>query len=163
LLQSLGELYVHGVPVDWQGFDHHYTRHKVAVPTYPFQRQRYWLEPAAAPTSRYGLLDPPERAADGCYEVGRRPQPRPGQQLPPDRVPEQAEPRIASQQEGTTRAVPAETASGKRTDVSPHTAESIQHRMVGLIARKLGIATHAIDCHKPFADYGLDSVIAVAL
>jgi len=59
--------------------------------------------------------------------------------------------------------VPAETASGKRTDVSPHTAESIQHRMVGLIARKLGIATHAIDCHKAFADYGLDSVIAVAL
>jgi len=43
LLQSLGELYVRGVPVDWSGFDQDYPRRKVALPTYPFQRQRYWV------------------------------------------------------------------------------------------------------------------------
>ncbi|MBE9065557.1 SDR family NAD(P)-dependent oxidoreductase [Leptolyngbya cf. ectocarpi LEGE 11479] len=44
LLTSLGELYVRGANVDWVGFNQHYTRHKVMLPTYPFQRQRYWIQ-----------------------------------------------------------------------------------------------------------------------
>jgi malonyl CoA-acyl carrier protein transacylase len=46
LLQSLGELYVRGVPVDWSGFEKDYPRRKVALPNYPFQRQAYWIETA---------------------------------------------------------------------------------------------------------------------
>ena len=47
LLQSLGELYVRGVPVDWLSFDRDYGRQRVQLlPTYPFQRQRYWMETA---------------------------------------------------------------------------------------------------------------------
>ncbi|MEH1949613.1 MAG: beta-ketoacyl synthase N-terminal-like domain-containing protein [Nostoc sp.] len=44
MLSSLGQLYTKGVKVDWSGFDQDYSRRKVALPTYPFQRQRYWLE-----------------------------------------------------------------------------------------------------------------------
>ncbi|WP_448265465.1 SDR family NAD(P)-dependent oxidoreductase [Nostoc sp. DSM 114159] len=44
LLSSLGELYVAGSKVNWSGFEQDYPRRKVALPTYPFQRQRYWLE-----------------------------------------------------------------------------------------------------------------------
>lgn len=44
MLLSLGELYVRGVPVDWTGFDKDYPRQRVELPTYPFERQRYWLE-----------------------------------------------------------------------------------------------------------------------
>ncbi len=44
LLASLAELYVRGMSVDWQGFDQDYQRHRVVLPTYPFQRQRYWIE-----------------------------------------------------------------------------------------------------------------------
>ncbi|MHC5609966.1 MAG: type I polyketide synthase [Nostoc sp.] len=44
LLQSLGQLYVSGAKVDWSGFDRDYPRRRVVLPTYPFQRQRYWLE-----------------------------------------------------------------------------------------------------------------------
>ncbi len=44
LLESLGILYVHGVPADWSGFDRNYSRQKVTLPTYPFQRQRFWVE-----------------------------------------------------------------------------------------------------------------------
>ncbi len=43
LLQTVGELYVAGAKVNWQGFDQDYTRCKVEIPTYPFQRQRFWL------------------------------------------------------------------------------------------------------------------------
>jgi len=44
MLASLGGLYVQGAEVDWLGFDQNYNRAKVVLPTYPFQRTRYWLE-----------------------------------------------------------------------------------------------------------------------
>ncbi|MEL6135940.1 MAG: SDR family NAD(P)-dependent oxidoreductase [Cyanobacteria bacterium J06626_23] len=47
LLVSLAKLYEVGTGVDWEGFDSPYIRQTVAVPRYPFQRRRYWIEPAA--------------------------------------------------------------------------------------------------------------------
>ena len=44
MLTSLGELYVRGVKIDWHRFDQAYQRRKIVLPTYPFQRQRYWLD-----------------------------------------------------------------------------------------------------------------------
>ena len=55
ILESLAELYVRGVEVDWMGFDRAYGRRRVMLPTYPFQRQRYWLEPANG-NGRDGVL-----------------------------------------------------------------------------------------------------------
>ncbi|MGB7874916.1 MAG: condensation domain-containing protein, partial [Anaerolineales bacterium] len=46
ILDSLGKLYIQGAEVDWSGFDRGYPRHKVPLPNYPFERQRYWLEPS---------------------------------------------------------------------------------------------------------------------
>ncbi|WP_293081672.1 type I polyketide synthase [Moorena sp. SIO3H5] len=43
MLSSLGQLYMHGATVDWFGFEQHGGQ-KVTLPTYPFQRQRYWVE-----------------------------------------------------------------------------------------------------------------------
>ncbi|NJO48512.1 MAG: type I polyketide synthase, partial [Leptolyngbyaceae cyanobacterium RM2_2_4] len=42
LLSSLGQLYQQGAAVDWVGFDRDYSRQRLPLPTYPFQRQRYW-------------------------------------------------------------------------------------------------------------------------
>ncbi|NEO35907.1 MAG: SDR family NAD(P)-dependent oxidoreductase [Moorea sp. SIOASIH] len=44
MLHSLAQLYVQGFKVDWLGFDRDYSRSKVVLPTYPFQRQRYWVK-----------------------------------------------------------------------------------------------------------------------
>jgi acyl transferase domain-containing protein/acyl carrier protein len=52
LLQSLSELYISGVPVDWAGFDSHYRRHKIPLPTYPFQRLRFWIEENSSKNTR---------------------------------------------------------------------------------------------------------------
>src|SRR5690606_2404578 len=46
LLGSVAELYVRGVEVDWSGVDRPYRRRRVELPTYPFQRQRYWIDTA---------------------------------------------------------------------------------------------------------------------
>jgi malonyl CoA-acyl carrier protein transacylase/acyl carrier protein len=45
MLESVAQLYVRGAGVNWAGFDEPYQRRRVALPTYPFQRQRYWVEP----------------------------------------------------------------------------------------------------------------------
>ena len=51
MLESLGQLYLRGAEVDWEGFDKPYDRRKVSLPTYPFQRQRYWLETKPIPAT----------------------------------------------------------------------------------------------------------------
>ncbi|MEH2032453.1 MAG: SDR family NAD(P)-dependent oxidoreductase [Nostoc sp.] len=52
ILQSLGKLYVLGAKVNWVGFESDYRRRKVKLPTYPFQRQRYWVETPSQPTTK---------------------------------------------------------------------------------------------------------------
>ena len=44
LLTSLGKLYVAGVDVDWDAYNRSFPRNRVSLPTYPFQRQRYWVD-----------------------------------------------------------------------------------------------------------------------
>ncbi|WP_375501415.1 SDR family oxidoreductase [uncultured Nostoc sp.] len=45
LLTTLGKLWLFGVKVDWSGFYSQQKRLRVPLPTYPFERQRYWIEP----------------------------------------------------------------------------------------------------------------------
>src|SRR5436305_5868975 len=45
LLQALGQLWLAGVEVDWQGVHAGERRRRVPLPTYPFERRRHWLEP----------------------------------------------------------------------------------------------------------------------
>jgi acyl transferase domain-containing protein len=44
LLETLSELYLRGVAIDWEGFDAAYDRQRAEAPLYPFQRKRYWVE-----------------------------------------------------------------------------------------------------------------------
>jgi myxalamid-type polyketide synthase MxaB len=55
LLASLAELYLHGVTIDWEGFDRDFPRQRVVLPTYPFQRRRYWVEAPATHQIPVGL------------------------------------------------------------------------------------------------------------
>ena len=44
ILTSLGELYCRGYDVDWDGFNRPYVRRRAPLPTYPFERRRFWIE-----------------------------------------------------------------------------------------------------------------------
>ncbi|MEH2283680.1 MAG: beta-ketoacyl synthase N-terminal-like domain-containing protein [Nostoc sp.] len=44
LLQILGRLWLFGVQIDWSGFYTHEQRYRLPLPTYPFERQRYWID-----------------------------------------------------------------------------------------------------------------------
>jgi phthiocerol/phenolphthiocerol synthesis type-I polyketide synthase E len=45
LLQGLGQLWEAGVLIDWPAV-HQGQRQRISLPTYPFERRRYWVEPA---------------------------------------------------------------------------------------------------------------------
>ncbi len=44
LLHTLGKLWAHGTIPNFTRFYERERRHRVALPTYPFERQRYWIE-----------------------------------------------------------------------------------------------------------------------
>jgi acyl transferase domain-containing protein/NAD(P)-dependent dehydrogenase (short-subunit alcohol dehydrogenase family)/acyl carrier protein/2-polyprenyl-3-methyl-5-hydroxy-6-metoxy-1,4-benzoquinol methylase len=52
LLEALGKLWVAGAAVDWQAFSADEVRHRLPLPTYPFSRQRFWIDAADTSTGR---------------------------------------------------------------------------------------------------------------
>ncbi|BAY25367.1 beta-ketoacyl synthase [Calothrix sp. NIES-2100] len=52
LINTLGQLWLAGVKVDWFGFYSQDEYYRLPLPTYPFERDRYWI-------------DPPQKAAAG--------------------------------------------------------------------------------------------------
>ena len=45
LLSTLAQLWLSGVEIDWPRVHAHEPRLRVHLPTYPFERERYWVEP----------------------------------------------------------------------------------------------------------------------
>jgi acyl transferase domain-containing protein/acyl carrier protein len=54
ILNMLGRLWLAGVEIDWCNFSADQKRRRVPLPTYPFERQRYWIDSkeAEAPRNR---------------------------------------------------------------------------------------------------------------
>ena len=72
-LSSLSDLYIHGMPIDWRGFDRPYSHRKVSLPTYPFQRQRYWFESDEGQPSQEAEASLASDADQWLYEVRWQP------------------------------------------------------------------------------------------
>ncbi len=51
-LKTLGAAWLNGVSVNWTAFFQNEKRHRVFLPTYPFERQRYWIGPVEADNLR---------------------------------------------------------------------------------------------------------------
>ncbi|MEP7308955.1 MAG: SDR family oxidoreductase [Acidobacteriota bacterium] len=54
VLATLGRLWTAGVVVDWNAFSAGERRRRVVLPTYPFERRRYWVDPIESVPARRG-------------------------------------------------------------------------------------------------------------
>jgi amino acid adenylation domain-containing protein/non-ribosomal peptide synthase protein (TIGR01720 family) len=86
LLETLGGLWAAGVAVDWAAFSAGERRMRIPLPGYPFERQRYWVDPlpaqeaeagagAATATTGTQAVEHPagEAGQKGPYEMEDRP------------------------------------------------------------------------------------------
>ena len=69
LLAAVGQLWANGLPFDWKAFREGERRRRLVLPTYPFERKRFWIDPArpapiegaaqAAPAAKPASPPPP--------------------------------------------------------------------------------------------------------
>ena len=45
ILKAVGQLWLNGKTINWECFYEDETRNKLSLPSYPFQRKRYWVDP----------------------------------------------------------------------------------------------------------------------
>ena len=90
MLQTLASLYVRGVDMDLAAMDRDFPRRKVALPSYPFQRERYWIDVEDAQDSEARESGGRAQLGDYLYEVRWQAKKSPayGQSHPVDYVPE---------------------------------------------------------------------------
>jgi len=48
MLDAVGALWLAGRQIDWAGFSARRRQRRIPLPTYPFERKRYWIEPNSA-------------------------------------------------------------------------------------------------------------------
>jgi acyl transferase domain-containing protein/surfactin synthase thioesterase subunit len=58
LASGVAALYEAGVEINWTGFDRGYARTRLKLPTYPFQRKRFWIEQAPAGATEIAFPSP---------------------------------------------------------------------------------------------------------
>lgn len=68
LLETLGQLWATGTEVDWAAFYSREKRRRIPLPTYPFERERYWIDgpPSEGSVAAEALKRKPD-AADWFY------------------------------------------------------------------------------------------------
>lgn len=65
ILSALGSLWLQGCDLNWSAFHEGEGRRRVGMPSYPFQRRRYWLEPGTVAINTAG----PDAGAPGSMPI----------------------------------------------------------------------------------------------
>lgn len=63
MLNTLGRLWTLGVRVDWHAFNSGRSRRRISLPTYPFERGRYWIDGAESTAASPSNTSPGEPVA----------------------------------------------------------------------------------------------------
>jgi amino acid adenylation domain-containing protein len=151
---ALGRLWLAGAKIDWLGVHAHERRRRVRLPTYPFERQRYWLDPAP----RAAAVAPPAGTALGLP-------PEPAAQAAPakDAAGAEAAAAAAAPAAAPGSAGPAAAGHGRPALATPYVAPAgeVEQELAGLWSRALGI--EGIGVHDDFFELGGHSLLATQI
>ncbi|MBA3259333.1 MAG: acyltransferase domain-containing protein, partial [Gemmatimonadales bacterium] len=141
LLAAAGKLWLAGCSIDWSGFYSGQRRRRVPLPTYPFERQRYWIEPA-------------ERSAES-----RSAESRPAGPIL------SASPQVEAAAPSAEAAVPSVPVPGRPRPrlATPYLAPAspVEQRVAAIWQELLGIGD--VGVHDRLFELGGDSLVAVQL
>jgi acyl transferase domain-containing protein len=82
MLEALGRLWIHGVNVDWDGFNSRQQRRRVPLPTYPFERRRYWVEAQPVATQPQQQITKQPEVSEEAWRPAASAYPRPALREP---------------------------------------------------------------------------------
>ncbi|WP_322752893.1 type I polyketide synthase [Frankia sp. Cas3] len=166
ILTTVGTLYATGYEPDWTALRGG-TGQFVSLPTYPWQRRRFWISDALAASASAsaggggggGLRDPEVRPLHSVplHSVPLRSVPLRSVPLHPvvvDTVPEQRQP--------TDDEVDAAVTPGTARQ-RMHSLEAVSEYLVEQVAIVLGLATDSVNTQRPVTRIGLDSLLAAEL
>ena len=145
MLNALGQLWVNGTSPDWEKFYSGEKRRHVWLPTYPFERKRYWVEPArgVAQTSPPPPLASARSRRSGAETdksaVSRISKSAAAPQLPPP----------ADLEVGDT--------AGLETCVTAHESQTRSHLRT-LVSNLSGLDEADLDSKTTFTQLGFDSL-----
>ncbi len=63
-LDAVGRLWVAGAAINWEGMHRGEKRLRISLPTYPFERQRYWIESRPIEATTAKDAEPPQKEKD---------------------------------------------------------------------------------------------------
>lgn len=142
LLSTLAQLYIKGVDIDWNNFDKPYQPRRVSLPTYPFERKRYWLGvPQDSITGED--MSQPRRPAEMSENLSAKAPPQNGRHQQPtaslstDQAPLEEQPDEA-----------------RKNDVL--------RTLSGIVAELLQMRVDDVDPQSPFLEMGADSIVLVS-
>jgi acyl transferase domain-containing protein len=143
LISTVGKLWLAGVNIDWPGFYAQERRQRLSLPTYPFERKRYWIEPPAGgvyQATGNNKIPSPAETPDPHSEAETTPRPP---------VPERIEPVPEPQQPPTPHALspfmppPNGQGNGKpTTEEKPSAAQTV---LEGILAQQLRLMSQQLN------------------
>jgi len=140
ILQSVAELYVRGVSIDWPCFEQfrRHQRKRVVLPAYPFQRQHFWL-PAVATGEQVDQTTPDRQ--DSCISG------------------------LDSRQSVPARTIPQPSLLVRMAQAtSPQQKELLTQFLQNKIRRILRVGSkHSISFRSSFKELGFDSLMLTEL
>jgi len=163
ILESLGTLYVLGAEPDWAGFDRDYTRRRVPLPNYPFDRERYWLEPSEVEPRARKLVDTLPSRSHGKADSQEEKLDSRKNGKPKDRTDKTQRPRKAPAHPAT----PRETGTNELDHagllaIDPTQRQSVLEEFLQKkAARILGMKAARLNLDQPLDTMGLDSLMAM--
>lgn len=74
LLEAIGRLWSESIDIKWEAFSQHEHRRRTPLPTYPFERKRYWVLPSSLARDPVPTEVPPEASEPAHSEPAPRSQ-----------------------------------------------------------------------------------------
>jgi len=140
MLAALGQLWLGGAEVDWEGLHADDRCGRVPLPTYPFERKRCWVDPPAARSEAAALL----AAASSSNNIAS-----------PPPAPERVKETVMS--EPLTSSAPAQPAPG----AAPARRERILASLRGLVHELTGVEPAEVDTRLSFFEMGVSSLLLI--
>ncbi|MDX1935261.1 MAG: amino acid adenylation domain-containing protein [Capsulimonadales bacterium] len=139
LLFALGQAAMLGVTVDWQAFHAPWRRRRVPLPTYPFERKRFWVEPvhSESPATDQKIA---VKAGEACFTVDV----------------------MNENQERGTSAMTVSANGSVATTVEPTRPSDrtvrLRNRLIELFQQASGMSLEGADPTAGFVELGFDSL-----